>query len=120
MLFFKRFLTSVLAIGVVALEATPARAAGCGEASFYGVNDGFNGQITASGQRFNTYSLTAAHPYYPLGSRVRVTRGRRSVVVTINDRGPYSYGRLIDLSYAAFNRLASPSVGVARVCIARV
>ena len=84
------------------------------------MGDGFHGQITASGERFNAYSFTAAHPYLPLGSRIRVTRGGRSVTVTVNDRGPYVGSRMIDLSYAAFRQIASPSAGVVRVCIARL
>lgn len=115
----KILLTSALTLGTVALGATPAKAS-CGIASFYGKGDGFHGQLTASGQRFNTYSNSAAHPYLPFGTRLRVTSGRRSVIVTVNDRGPYSGGRLIDLSYAAFSRLASPSSGITSVCISLI
>ena len=74
---------------------------GGGLASWYG--PGFGGHRTASGERFNTAALTAAHRYFPFGTRVRVTNRRngRSVVVRINDRGPFAAGRVIDLSYAA-------------------
>jgi len=106
---------------LLALLSLPTAAqASCGTASYYGMGDGFNGQVTASGQRFNTYSMSAAHPYLPFGTRLRVTRGNRSAIVTVNDRGPYSGGRMIDLSYAAFSQLASPSAGTAQVCIARL
>ncbi|MGI3903665.1 MAG: septal ring lytic transglycosylase RlpA family protein [Janthinobacterium lividum] len=74
---------------------------GGGLASWYG--PGFSGHRTASGERFNTGALTAAHRSLPFGSRVRVTSRRtgRSVVVRINDRGPFVGGRIIDLSPAA-------------------
>lgn len=76
-----------------------------GLASWYG--PGFSGHRTASGERFNTGALTAAHRFLPFGSRVRVTSRRtgRSVVVRINDRGPYVGGRVIDLSPAASRAL---------------
>ncbi len=66
-----------------------------GRAAWYG--PGFHGRRTASGERFNTYALTAAHLTLPLGSRVRVTnlRNGRSVVVRVNDRGPYTRGYFI-------------------------
>ena len=101
------------------LSANPASAQSCGYASYYGVGDSYNGQRTASGERFNTYDLTAAHPSLPMGTRLRVTRGNNSVTVRINDRGPYYGGRELDLSYAAFSRLASPGRGEIRVCYAR-
>ena len=72
-----------------------------GLASWYG--PGFNGHRTASGERFNTGAFTAAHRFFPFGTRVLVTNRRngRSVEVRINDRGPFAPGRVIDLSYAA-------------------
>lgn len=80
-------------------------ASGAGLASWYG--PGFGGHRTASGERFNVGALTAAHRSLPFGSRVRVTSRRtgRSVVVRINDRGPYVGGRVIDLSPAASRAL---------------
>ena len=94
----------------------------CGDASWYGVGDGFDGQRTASGERFNAYGLTAAHRYLPFGTRVRVTNQRngRSVVVRITDDGPHYGGRILDLSYGAFSRIAATSRGTADVCIARL
>lgn len=108
-----------------ALMATliPTKAnAACGVASFYGHNDGFHGRRTASGERFNKWGLTAASRTLPLGSRVQVTDQKtgRSVVVRINDRGPYAGNRILDLSYGAFAKLRSPSSGLARVCYRRV
>jgi rare lipoprotein A len=89
----------------------------CGIATFYGVGDGFNGQRTANGERFNAYGLTAAHPYLKMGSTIRVTNqdNMKQVIVRVNDRGPYSHADL-DLSYSAFRRIASPSKGNATVC----
>lgn len=70
-------------------------------ASWYG--PGFNGKRTASGAIYNMYALTAAHKTLPFGSEVKVTNltNKKSVVVKINDRGPYAHGRVIDLSKKA-------------------
>lgn len=76
-----------------------------GVASWYG--RGFQKKRTSSGERYNMYSLTAAHKTLPLHTRVRVTNlsNGRSVVVRINDRGPFISNRLIDVSYAAAKQL---------------
>ncbi len=86
-----------------------------GVASWYG--PGFHGNKTASGQTFNQHALTAAHPNLPFGSRVKVTNlsNGKAVKVTINDRGPYKKGRIIDLSRAAARKLAMD--GTARVSV---
>lgn len=70
-------------------------------ASWYG--PGFNGKRTASGAIYNMYALTAAHKTLPFGSKVKVTNltNKKSVVVKINDRGPFTPGRVIDLSKKA-------------------
>ena len=88
-----------------------------GIASYYA--DKYQGRLTANGERFNMYDLTAAHTSLPFDSIVRVVnRGNgRSVVVRINDRGPFIKGRIIDLSYAAFGRIASHRDGLADVVI---
>lgn len=72
-----------------------------GVASYYG--EQFHGKQTASGQTFNQHALTAAHPTLPFGTKIRVTNiaNNNSVVVTVNDRGPYAKDRIIDLSYEA-------------------
>jgi rare lipoprotein A len=82
-----------------------------GHASWYG--PGFDGRKTASGERFSKHALTAAHKTLPLHSRVLVTNlsNNESVVVRINDRGPYSRGRLIDLSQAAAQAIGLHGVG---------
>lgn len=89
-----------------------------GMASWYG--PGFHGKRTANGERFNTHSLTAAHRTLPFGSRVRVTNKTtgRSIVVRINDRGPFVGGRVIDLSKASARAIGV--AGVARVVVARL
>jgi rare lipoprotein A len=83
-----------------------------GMASFYG-NE--SGSKTASGARFNQGAMTAAHRSLPFGTRLRVTHGGRSVVVTINDRGPFIRGRVLDLSTGAARAIGLTSAGVGRV-----
>jgi rare lipoprotein A len=83
-----------------------------GIASFYG-NE--SGRQTASGQRFDQNAMTCAHRSLPFGTRLRVTHGDRSVVVTVNDRGPFVRGRVLDLSTAAARAVGLTSAGVGRV-----
>jgi|ERR1700694_5581077 len=83
-----------------------------GMASYYG-NE--SGSKTASGQRFNQNAMTAAHRTLPFGTKLRVTHGDRSVVVTINDRGPFVRGRVLDLSTAAARAVGLTGAGVGRV-----
>jgi rare lipoprotein A len=83
-----------------------------GMASFYG-NE--SGSKTASGQRFNQNAMTAAHRSLPFGTRLRVTHGGRSIVVTINDRGPFIRGRVLDLSTGAARAVGLTGAGVGRV-----
>jgi len=83
-----------------------------GMASFYG-NE--SGSRTASGQRFNQSAMTAAHRSLPFGTKLKVTHGSRSVVVTINDRGPFIRGRVLDLSTGAARAVGLTSRGVGRV-----
>jgi rare lipoprotein A len=95
---------------------------GCSTASHYGIGDGYHGQRTASGERFNAYGLTAAHRTLPFGTKLKVTDQStgKSVIVRVNDRGPYIYDRSIDLSYGAFSAIKHPGAGVTRVCIAKI
>lgn len=88
-----------------------------GQASWYG--PGFHGRLTANGERYNQHALTAAHPHLRFGTKVRVTnlRNGRSVVVRINDRGPYAKGRVIDLSAAAAKTVGLIKMGVAPVSV---
>ncbi len=94
---------------------TPSSGSGrsfSGMASFYG-NE--SGSKTASGQRFNQNAMTAAHRSLPFGTKLKVTHGGQSVVVTINDRGPFIKGRVLDLSTGAARAVGLTSRGVGRV-----
>ena len=88
-----------------------------GIASFYGTN--YSGR-TARGERYDPNKFTAAHRTMPFGTRLRVTdtRSRRSVVVVINDRGPFIRGRLLDLSLAAAKELRMTDRGLLKVIAA--
>jgi rare lipoprotein A len=93
-------------------DAAQTRTASQGLASFY-----TEGGQTASGEKFDTHELTAAHPTLPFGTRLRVTNVAtgRSVTVRINDRGPYVPGRVVDVSYSAADALGMVGKGVAKV-----
>jgi len=86
-----------------------------GVASWYGPN--FHGHRTASGEIYNMYDYTAAHKTLPLGTYVRVINleNGKSVIVRINDRGPFKKGRIIDLSYAAAKKIDMIEKGIAKV-----
>ena len=83
-----------------------------GMASFYG-NE--SGSKTASGQRFDQNALTCAHRSLPFGTKLRVTHGGQSVIVTVNDRGPFVHGRVLDLSTAAARAVGIIGAGVGLV-----
>ena len=112
--------TALIAAGVA--PQTAQAASGCSAASHYGIGDGYHGRITANGERFNAYGLSVAHRWLPFGTRLRVTNQQngKSVIVQVNDRGPYVGGRDLDLSYGAFSQIASPDQGVASVCYSQV
>lgn len=99
------FIAGSTFISAPVAQAEPANTAGKvvqnGRASWYG--PGFHGRKTASGETFNTNDMTAAHRTLPFGTKVKVMNKRtgKSVVVRINDRGPYAHGRVIDLSKAS-------------------
>jgi rare lipoprotein A len=88
-----------------------------GKASHYSLK--YQGKKTASGERFNNYSMTAAHKSLPFGTKAIVTNidNGKTVVVTINDRGPYVKGRIIDLTQAAFSKIENIDKGIAEVKI---
>ncbi len=99
-----------------ALSLSPAMAeVGSGHASWYG--PGFHGRLTASGETFDQHDLTAAHRTLPFGTQVRVTyEGTgESVVVRINDRGPFHGNRVIDLSRGAAEEIGMIGSGVGEV-----
>ena len=117
---------AVLSFTNVAVPRAGA-AARAGLASWYG--EEHRGKLMANGKRFDPDKFTAASWFYPLGAKVRVTVAspsapRRSVLVTITDRGPamehVREGRIIDLSHAPFKKLASPELGLVAVAVQRV
>jgi rare lipoprotein A len=93
-------------------NAAEAQVASRGLASFYR-----EGTRTASGEKFDMYQLTAAHPNLPFGTRLRVTNlsSGRTVTVRVNDRGPFVPGRVVDVSYAAAETLGMVRGGIAKV-----
>ncbi len=113
----KRVMSGVLALFAASLLAPTATQAGewVGQASYYA----HRGR-TASGAHVG--ALTAAHRTLPFGSKVRVTNlhNNRSIVVTVNDRGPFTRGRVIDVSVAAADSLGFRSAGVAHVRVEQV
>ena len=114
-------LAAPLSIGMAELESAsvhapePIPTSLGGEASWYGPR--FHGRLTASGEVYDMFALTAAHRELPFGSALRVVdlRNGRSVVVRINDRGPFIGDRVLDLSFAAAQELDMVHAGLARV-----
>lgn len=108
---------SVAALAGILLSVSTAAYAQCGGASWYG--PGFNGKRAASGEIFNENAMTAAHRSLPFGTKVMVTDQRtgEQIQVTINDRGPFHGGRIIDLSTAAASKLGFRNRGTTSVCI---
>lgn len=109
---------SMMAIIMGMMMATPALAdVEVGKASYY-----WQGQKTANGERFNPHAMTAAHRRHPFGTMVRVTNlhNNRSVVLRINDRGPFIRGRIIDVSKAAALHLAMTKSGVVKVKVEKL
>ena len=110
------FLFAALALlSACSSQRTSQDAGVSGQASWYGAKH--HGRKTASGERFNQNALTAAHRTLPFGTQVKVTNtlNNKSVTVRINDRGPYSKGRIIDLSRAAAVKIDMIKQGVAPV-----
>lgn len=113
------FISSSVFVSPSIATANPAQHSGkyiqSGKASWYG--PGFHGRRTASGETFNTHALTAAHRTLPFGTRVRVVNKKtgKSVVVRINDRGPFAHGRVIDLSRASAQAIGITGVGSVEV-----
>lgn len=117
MKFSTRKLAAVsLATGLSIVASSVVASAQCGKASWYALHS-----RTASGERMNPSALTAAHRTLPFGTRLLVTNQRngKSVVVRINDRGPFVRGRVLDLSKGAAQRLGFISSGHTAVCMAR-
>ncbi len=107
----------ILLFGFIFLYALPisAQKAQTGNASYYATK--FNGRLTASGEKFSNDSLTAAHPKLPFGTFVKVTnvKNGKEVVLRVNDRGPFTKGRIIDVTQRAAKQLGFYHQGVAKV-----
>ena len=110
---FSRLSWLVVLLGVFVVFDNGRAEADTGLASWYG--PGLEGALTASGEVFDPYGYTAAHKTLPLGTQLSVSYAGRTVQVTVNDRGPYSGGRDLDLSQGAAEYLDLTSVGVDRV-----
>jgi rare lipoprotein A len=110
-----KIVTALFATVQVSSGAAPAFADSVGTASYYG--KGFDGHRAANGEIFNMHAMTAAHRSLPFGTQLQVTnmKNGRSVVVRIQDRGPYVRGRVLDLSYGAARALDMITSGTARV-----
>lgn len=106
-----------IAVGLMVGAPTSSAAAQCGRASWYALHS-----KTASGERMNPSALTAAHRTLPFGTKLKVTNRNngRSVIVRINDRGPFIKGRVLDLSKGAARRLGFIGSGHTSVCMARI
>jgi rare lipoprotein A len=111
----KRSIFAAAAIACTSLIGTASAnaAPGCGHASWYALTS-----KTASGERMNPSKLTAAHKSLGFGTKLRVTNKRngKTVVVRVNDRGPFIRGRVLDLSKAAAQNIGMVSSGTAQVC----
>ncbi len=109
--------SAAAAAGLVLCASVTPAAAQCGRASWYALHS-----RTASGERMNPSALTAAHRSLPFGTRLKVTNKKngKSVVVRINDRGPFIKGRMLDLSRGAASRLGFVKSGHTSVCIAQI
>jgi rare lipoprotein A len=105
---------AALAAGLMLAASTGSASAQCGRASWYALNS-----KTASGERMNPAAMTAAHRSLPFGTKVKVTNKNngKSVVVRINDRGPFIKGRVIDVSKGAAQKLGFISSGHTSICL---
>lgn len=108
---------ATVAAVVVASTSASFASAQCGRASWYALHS-----RTASGERMNPSALTAAHRTLPFGTKLKVTNKKngKSVVVRINDRGPFVRGRVLDLSRGAAGQLGFVGAGHTSVCMARL
>ncbi len=120
----KRFLLLIFTLSILGCSSVPLKSPShvvgfkeSGKASFYAMK--YQSRKTASGERFDQFSKTAAHKKLPFGTKVKVTnvKNGKSVVVKINDRGPFVKGRIIDLSRSAFEAIGNTDSGVIDVTI---
>jgi rare lipoprotein A len=114
----KLIFSVLLALGMLLSTPTYSTAAENGVASWYG--HPYHGRKTASGERYNMWAFTAAHRTLPFGTKLRVTYKGRSVIVRVNDRGPFIKGRSLDLSRAAADAIGCTAVGICRVTMEKL
>ena len=121
---FKGFLCVLIFLSILECSSVPAKSDSnwvgyteSGKASYYAMK--FQSQKTASGELYDKAKMTAAHKKLPFGTIVKVTnkKNSKSVIVKINDRGPFVKGRIIDLSDSAFSSIANLNAGVIKVKI---
>lgn len=112
----KRLAVAISTASILLVSAASASAQ-CGSASWYALTS-----KTASGERMNPAAMTAAHRNLPFGAKMKVTNQRngKSVVVRINDRGPFIKGRVLDLSRAAAHQLGFIRAGHTKICMERI
>ena len=110
---FALLIALIAAIPLIVVGKVVGDRTGLVTASWYG--ERYRGKPTASGELFDPDKLTAAHRRLPFGTKVRCQLGKKFVVVTITDRGPFVKGREIDLSRAAFQRLANTDAGLIQI-----
>ena len=115
--FQKRVLQIILLLTLSTFTYAKDKNFQIGKGSWYGKQ--FQGKLTANGEHYNMYDFTAAHRTFPFNSMVKVTnlKNGRSVIVRVNDRGPYHGGRIIDLSYLAAKKLGYVKKGIAKLKI---
>ena len=106
-----------IAIIMLTMCVTNIAAQEKGIASYYGLKA--NGRNTSSGERHDSYDLVCAHKKYPMGTKLKVTnlKNGKSVVVRVNDRGPYARGWIVDLSWRAAKEIGILAQGVAKVIV---
>lgn len=109
--------TAALVISAFTMNTAEAAASNCGRASWYALTS-----KTASGERMNPAGMTAAHRTLPLGSKIKVTNqsNGKSLIVRINDRGPFIKGRVLDLSKGAAQQLGFVGAGHTKVCYNKI
>lgn len=114
---FNNYLILIVFISLSTTACAKLNGTEVGKGSWYGKK--FHGRLTASGEKYNMYALTAAHKTLPFNTMVEVTnlKNNRKIIVRINDRGPYAKERIIDLSYLAAKKLGYVSQGTAKLKI---
>lgn len=111
------YLFCILLLATFSISFNTLERPNCGVATYY--SDLFQGRRTASGELYDKNKLTAAHRTLPIGTKIKITRtdNQKSVIVRINDRGPYTQNRVLDISKAAAQKIGLLRAGKATVSI---